>query len=63
MPAVHAQTVAKQNAGLISLIDTFIAPNAGRLQGAERARLDAAVDGLRKAVAEQQSWLYNVLVP
>ncbi len=63
VPAVHAQTVAKQNAGLISLIDTFIVPNAGRLQGAERARLDAAVDGLRKAVAEQQTWLDNVLVP
>ncbi|PZO66223.1 MAG: DUF885 domain-containing protein [Pseudoxanthomonas suwonensis] len=63
VPAVHAQTVAKQNAGLISLIDTFIVPNAGRLQGAERARLDAAVDGLRKAVAEQQTWLDTVLVP
>lgn len=63
VPAIHAQTVAKQNAGLLSLIDTFIAPNADQLQGAERTRLDAAVAGLRTAVAEQQTWLDRVLVP
>ena len=63
VPAIHAQTVAKQNAGLISLIDTFIVPHAGQLQGDERARLDAAVAGLRTAVADQQTWLDTVLVP
>ncbi|WP_123770942.1 DUF885 domain-containing protein [Vulcaniibacterium tengchongense] len=63
VPRIHAETVAKQNAGVLSLIDTFIAPNAGQLHGADRTRLDAAVAGLRKAVAEQQAWLDETLVP
>ncbi|MEI2454326.1 MULTISPECIES: DUF885 domain-containing protein [Lysobacter] len=63
VPKIHAETVSKQNAGVLSLIDTFIAPNAGQLKGAERKRLDAAVAGLRKAVAEQQDWLDKTLVP
>lgn len=63
VPKIHAETVAKQNAGVLSLVDTFIVPNAGQLQGADRKRLDAAVAGLRKAVAEQQKWLDETLVP
>ncbi len=63
VPKLHAETVARQNAGLLSLIDTFITPNADQLQGADRQRLDAAVAGLRKAVAEQQAWLDKTLVP
>ena len=57
VPKIHAETVAKQHAGVLSLIDTFITPNAGQLKGAERKRLDDAVASLRKAVAEQQEWL------
>lgn len=63
VPKTHAETVAKQNGGLIALIDQFIVPNADQLQGEERKRLDAAVAGLRKAVAEQQTWLEQTLVP
>lgn len=63
VPQIHAETVAKQNAGVLSLIDTFITPNAGQLQGEDRKQLDAAVEGLRKAVAEQQEWLDETLVP
>ncbi len=63
VPKIHAETVAKQHAGVLSLIDTFITPNAGQLQGEDRTRLDAAVEGLRKAVAEQQTWLDKTLVP
>ena len=63
VPKIHAETVAKQNAGVLSLIDTFIVPNADQLQGEDRKQLDAAVDGLRKAVAEQQTWLDKTLVP
>jgi len=48
VPQIHAETVAKQNAGVLSLIDTFIVPNAGQLQGEERKQLDAAVEGLRR---------------
>ena len=49
--------------GLLSLVDTFITPNADKLQGDDRTRLDAAVAGLRKAVAEHQAWLDKTLVP
>lgn len=63
VPKIHAETVARQNAGLLQLVDEFITPNAGQLAGADRARLDAAVAGLRKAVAAQQEWLDGTLVP
>jgi len=63
VPLIHAQTVAKQNGGLLSLVDTFITPHVNALQGADRERLLAAVDTLRKAVAEQQAWLDKTLVP
>ena len=63
VPRTHAETVAKQNRGVLTLIDTFIVPNAGQLQGDERARLDAAVASLRAAVEEHQAWLDTQLVP
>ncbi|BCT91376.1 hypothetical protein LYSHEL_04000 [Lysobacter helvus] len=63
VPAIHAETVSKQNAGVLSLVDTFITPNAGQLQGEDRKALDAAVEGLKKAVAENQTWLDKTLVP
>ncbi|MEO6264769.1 MAG: DUF885 domain-containing protein [Luteimonas sp.] len=63
VPKIHAETVAKQNAGVLSLVDEFITPNAGQLSGEGRKRLDAAVASLRKAVAGQQAWLDKTLVP
>jgi uncharacterized protein (DUF885 family) len=63
VPRTHAETVAKQNRGIVTLIETFITPNADQLQGAERTRLDAAVAGLRAAVDEHQAWLDGTLVP
>ncbi len=63
VPKIHAETVAKQNAGVLALVEQFIAPNAGQLRGEDRRRLDAAIAGLRAAVAENQTWLDGVLVP
>jgi uncharacterized protein (DUF885 family) len=63
VPKTHAETVAKQNQGVLSLIDTFITPNADQLSGEERTRLDAAIETTRKAVAEHQAWLDDTLVP
>ena len=63
VPKTHAETVARQNKGVLALIDAFILPNAGQLQGEDRTRLDAAVDTLRKAVEEHQQWLDGTLVP
>ncbi len=63
VPKIHAETVAKQNGGVLALIDQFITPNAGQLKGADRQRLDAAIAGVRAAVAENQQWLDKTLVP
>jgi uncharacterized protein (DUF885 family) len=63
VPLIHAQTVAKQNAGVVGIVDQFIVPAADQLQGEDRKQLDAAIAGLRKAVADQQKWLDETLVP
>ncbi|WP_024890921.1 DUF885 domain-containing protein [Luteimonas huabeiensis] len=63
VPKVHAETVSRQNPGLLSLVDEFIQPHADALDGEARARLDAAVRGLREAVAEHQAWIDGTLVP
>ena len=63
VPRIHAETVAKQNVGVLSLVDEMIVPQSGQLGGDDRKRLDAAIAGLKKAVAEQQQWLDKTLVP
>ena len=63
VPKVHAETVAKQNAGILSIVDTFNTPNLKDLPEADRAQAEAAIDGLKKAVAEHQAWLDKTLVP
>ncbi len=63
VPRIHAETVARQNRGVLSLVDEMVLPVADALQGDERARLDAAIQTLRTAVDEHQTWLDEVLVP
>ncbi|HEL4296920.1 DUF885 domain-containing protein [Stenotrophomonas sp. GD03930] len=63
VPKIHAETVAKQNKGILSIVDTFITPHIGELPQADQQRLQAAIDGLKKAVDEQQTWLDRTLVP
>ncbi|KAF1702656.1 DUF885 domain-containing protein [Pseudoxanthomonas kaohsiungensis] len=63
VPKVHAETVARQNAGILSIVETFITPNLGQLANPERERAEKAIDGLKKAVAEHQDWLDKTLVP
>ncbi len=63
VPKIHAETVAKQNAGILSIVDTFIAPHLGELPKADADRTRAAIATLKHAVAEQQRWLDTTLVP
>jgi len=63
VPKTHAETVAKQNAGVMSVIEQMVLPNAATLSPTDRERLDRAVAGLRTAVAEHQTWLDKTLVP
>lgn len=61
-PKIHAQTVAGQNAGLVSLVDLLLA-EADALSGPERARLQAAAATAKAAIAEHQAWIDGTLVP
>ena len=63
VPLVFAQTVSKQNSGIIEIAEGMLAPHADSLSGADRARFDHALAGLKAAVADQQTWLDTVLVP
>lgn len=63
VPLIYAQTVARQNAGIVEIAETMLAPHAGALAPADRARFDAALAGLKAGVAEHQKWLDDVLVP
>lgn len=63
VPKIHAETVAKQNQGILSLVDTFITPNIDQLDADGQKRLKAAIEGLKVAVAEHQQWLDKTLVP
>jgi uncharacterized protein (DUF885 family) len=62
VPRVHAETVAKQNAGLSGLIDGILAQKDA-LSGAERTRLEAAGERAKAAMASYQTWLDKELVP
>ena len=63
VPSIHAETVAKQNAGVLEIVDSMLVPHAGELNPADRKRFDAAVATLRQAVAVHQIWLDKTLVP
>ena len=62
VPLIHAQTAAKQNPGLNSLIDDII-KQKGALPAGEQARLERAAAAAKAAVAKNQEWLDNELIP
>jgi uncharacterized protein (DUF885 family) len=62
VPRIHAETAAKQNAGLNSLIDELVAQKSA-LPAADRTRLERAAAAAKAAVASYQLWLDKSLVP
>ena len=44
VPKVHAETVARQNAGVLGIVDTFITPHLDQLDPADRQQAQAAID-------------------
>jgi uncharacterized protein (DUF885 family) len=62
VPKIHAETAAKQNPGLNSLIDEVVAQK-GALSPAEQARMVRAAAAAKAAVADYQQWLEKELVP
>lgn len=63
VPKIHAETVLKQNDGILSIVAMFITPHLEELPEADRARAEKASEALAKAVAEQKQWLQKILVP
>lgn len=63
VPEIYAQTLQKQNSGVVDIAVDMLAPHKGELAPADAARFDAALAGLRAAVAEHQKWIDTVLVP
>ena len=63
VPQVHAETAIAQNPGLGSIIDLMIVPEMEVLSGEQQARLNAAIETARDAIAEHQTWLEEELLP
>ncbi|MDE2435834.1 MAG: DUF885 domain-containing protein [Sphingomonadales bacterium] len=63
VPKVYAETAAKQNSGIIEIVQDMLLPHVDTLNAADRARFDAAFARLKPAVAQHQKWLDTVLVP
>jgi uncharacterized protein (DUF885 family) len=63
VPQVYAETVSKQNMGTLDTVTSVLEPQSGVLTSADKARFDAAVTGLKAALAVQQDWLEKTLVP
>jgi uncharacterized protein (DUF885 family) len=63
VPKIHAETAARQNSGVLSLIDDLVVPELGVLPAAEQAELRSVIERARTAVSEHQAWLDQQLVP
>jgi uncharacterized protein (DUF885 family) len=63
VPPIHATTVAKQNGGVMDIVDSMILPQAKVLTAPEQSALKDAANRLRTAMAAHQQWLDKVLVP
>jgi uncharacterized protein (DUF885 family) len=63
VPKIHAETAVQQNPGLASMIDLMIIPQMDVLNEADQARLNAAIETAKNAVADHQTWLEEELLP
>ncbi len=63
VPKIFAETVAKQNEGIIEIAETMLAPHADMLSPSDKARFEAALQNLKAVVWEHQQWIEKTLVP
>lgn len=63
VPKIHAETAVQQNPGLNSIIDMMIVPQMDILAAEDQARLNAAIETAKNAVADHQTWLEVELLP
>ncbi len=63
VPKIHAETAIRQNPGLNSIIEMMVIPELDALSGADRVRLEAAIETAKNAIADHQTWLEEELLP
>ena len=63
VPKVYAETAAKQNAGLKSMLDGEVASQIATLPEDQQATLRASVAKARSAISQHQIWLEKRLTP
>ena len=63
MPKIHAETAVSQTPGLLSIIDMMIVPEMESVSPELQAKLNAAIEIARDAIADQQTWLEEELLP
>ena len=63
VPKIHAETAIQQNRGLETIIDSMVVPLMGEASPETRERLEPAIEAARAAIAEQQAWLEEELLP
>ena len=63
VPKIHAETAVQQNPGLLSIIDSMLIPAMNVLSAEQQQRLNAAIETAKDAIAEQQTWLEETLLP
>lgn len=63
VPPVHAQTAAKQNRGVLRIIDHMVEPHLPAVPEDLRQRLTRSIAVARKAIDEHQEWIESTLVP
>jgi uncharacterized protein (DUF885 family) len=63
VPKVHAETAARQNAGLIALLDGEVTAQVTTLPAAEQDALRASIAKARSAISQHQIWLEKRLTP
>ena len=63
VPKIHAETAIQQNRGLATIIDSMLVPAMAEVSPETRNRLEAAIETARSAIAEQQAWLEEELLP
>ena len=63
VPRIHAETAARQHAGLISLVDNLVVPEMADLRPGIRDRLAVAIGIAREAARQHGEWLETELIP
>jgi uncharacterized protein (DUF885 family) len=63
VPRVHAETAARQNAGLIAMLDGQITEQLATLAAADQETLRASIAKARSAISQHQIWLEKRLTP